>query len=244
MFSRRAPLSLALLLLTAGCSSSSSNNGTPGQSDDSGDTTPSDAGGSSSSSGGGNDATVNGDSSTHPPAVVGNSSSPHDAGSALPFDASTSGDAGVAAVCAGLCGSLEQCAATLDAGPAQPCHCGVTGTQLLREDYVQALTNCISSTITANCSLVASDGGADSVVDGCETTVQANINPTPTAAMFCKNLGLGFCAGAITGCEAQIFTYSDPTIMAAANCLPDVPDAALDGGCNSFAACLNAAFTP
>ncbi len=149
------------------------------------------------------------------------------------------------AVCAGLCGSLEQLhAATLDAGPPQPCHCGVTGTQLLREDYVQALTNCISSTIAANCSLVASDGGADSVVDGCETTVQATINPTPTAAMFCKNLGLGFCAGAITGCEAQIFTYSDPTIMAAANCLPDVPDAALDGGCNSFAACLNAAFTP
>jgi hypothetical protein len=243
MFSRRAPLSLALVLLTAGCSSSS-NGTTPDQNGDSGDTTPSDAGGSSSSSGGGTDATVNGDSSTHAPADGGDASSPHDAGSTLPFDASTSGDAGVAAVCAGLCGSLEQCAATLDAGPPQPCHCGVTGTQLLREDYVQALTNCISSTIAANCSVVAGDGGADSVVDSCETTVQATINPTPTAAMFCKNLGLGFCAGAITGCEAQIFTYSDPTIMAAANCLPDVPDAALDGGCDSFAACLNAAFTP
>jgi hypothetical protein len=26
--------------------------------------------------------------------------------------------------------------------------------------------------------------------------------------------------------------------------LPEVPDADIDGGCNAFAACLNAAFTP
>jgi len=244
MFSRRYAVSMAFVLVTAGCSSSSSNNNgtTPATGDDSGGDKPNDAG-----SGGptGEDATTaTGDSGTRKPVDGGDASSPRDGGPAPPIDASTSGDAGIASVCAGLCGSLEQCAATLDSGAAQPCHCNVSGTQLLRADYVQDLTDCVSSTIAANCSVVVADGGTDSVVANCEKSVTGSINPTPTTAMFCKNLGLSFCSGAISDCVAQVFTYSDPTVMAAANCLPDVPDANIDGGCNTFAACLNTAFTP
>jgi hypothetical protein len=236
--------SLAFLLLAAGCSSSSSNTPSNDQSDDdSGNTTSDDAGGSSS---GGGDATVNhGDSGSHgSPSDGGDASSSNDEDSAT-VNATTSGDAGVAAVCAGLCGSLEQCSATLDAGAAQPCHCGVTGTQLLRTDYVDALTTCVSTTISAHCTVILGDGGPDAVVESCEAMVASNIQPTQTAATFCKNLGLGVCANAINPCESQIFTYSDPTLMAASNCLSQVPATDPDGGgCNAFAQCLQTAFTP
>jgi hypothetical protein len=236
--------SLAFFFLTAGCSSSSS---TPEQSsdqngDDSGNTSD-DAGGGSSS--GGPDATVShGDSGSSTKPTDGGGSSSSDGDSAA-VNATTSGDAGVAAVCAGLCGSLEQCSATLDAGAAQPCHCGVTGTQLLRTDYVDALTTCVSTTISAHCSVILADGGADSVVESCEAMVASDIEPTQTAATFCKNLGLGVCANAINPCESQIFTYSDPTLMAASNCLSQVPATDPDGGgCTAFAQCLQTAFTP
>jgi hypothetical protein len=246
MFSRRPALFLVFALLSAGCSSSSSAGDgaseTPGDDNDSGMGTPSDGGPTS-----GDDATVSKDSGAHKPAEGGpggDASSPNDAGTAANVDASTSGDAGIAAVCAGLCGSLQQCALTLDAGPAQPCHCDVSGTQLLRADYVQALTGCVSTTIASSCASVAQDGGTDAVVQNCEATVASSIEPTPTAAMFCKNLGLSFCANAIPNCITQVFTYSDPTLVVASNCLPKVPNSDIDGGCNDYAACLNAAFTP
>jgi hypothetical protein len=240
MFSRRL-LSLAFALLASGCSSSSSggNGATSSDDDDSGQSASDDSGSVAS----GDDATTTSpDGGTKKPGA--DASSPHDAGTSIPVDASTSGDAGIAAVCAGLCGSLQGCAATLDSGAAQPCHCDVTGTQLLRADYVQALTNCVSSTIASNCSVIEADGGTDGVVTNCEQSVTGSIEPTAETSSFCKNLELGVCANAIPGCSAQVFIYSDPTVMAAASCLPDVPDADVDGGCDTFAACLNTAFTP
>jgi hypothetical protein len=262
MFSRRSALSLAFIaslacpaavFLVSACSSSSGSNGGTPSGDDSGTSSGGDNGssggsGSGSSSGGGTSSGSSGSSSSSSSSGSsggsgsgsGSSSGGGDAG----VNAATSGDAGEAEICSGLCQSFTTCAAKLDAGANQPCTCGVTGTQLLRADYVQALTSCVSTSIASNCSVIEADGGTAGVVTTCEQSVTNDIQPTPTASAFCKNLELGFCANAIPDCLAQVFTYSDPTLTAASACLPEVPDADVDGGCNAFAACLNTAFTP
>lgn len=150
-------------------------------------------------------------------------------------NATSAGDAGAAAFCSAVCSGLLACSAGVDAGP---CHCSAGSAALERTDFVDTFTSCVQAAIAADCS---DAGGA---VQDCQVTAAASINPTPAAATFCKNLEFTLCAAILPDCLTNAGVYSDSTIAAFANCLPELPDADVDGGCTNFGVCLNSASTP
>jgi hypothetical protein len=237
---RKSTLSLALAgsiagtlvcgvatFVATGCSSSSSGSPseTPSGDDDSGSSTPD--GGSAQ------DATVGADGGPSKTKDGGGDGSAHDAGSeaAVTGNASPSGEAGVAEFCAAGCSALQQCYP--DAGACNPCSPGPTA--LYRTDFVDALSACIKSGIVADC--------ADpmTVTTNCFATTTAAVSPTAAVAAFCKDVSFTLCP--ISDCEAQVSIYADPSISKAATCIPEVPDAAVDGGCNTFANCVGSALS-
>jgi len=163
--------------------------------------------------------------------------SPQDGGAAETSvtNATSAGDAGAAAFCSAVCAGLLACSAGVDAGP---CHCSAGSAALERKDFVDTFTSCVQGAIVADC---ADAGGA---VQDCQVSAAAAIAPTPAAANFCKNLEFTFCADVLPDCLTNAGIYSDTTIAALSNCLPDAPDADLDGGCSNFANCLNIASQP
>lgn len=192
--------------------------------------------GSTAADGGsGSDATTESDSA----GGGDDASSPLDATptEAAATNAVAAGDAGAAQFCASLCAGLLACAA--DAGiTAMPCNCTPGGAALERTDFVEAFTSCVKDAVLGDCS----DAGA--AVENCQTSAAAQINPTLAAAAFCKNVEGTVCTNTLPDCLTNAGIYSDTTIAALSNCLPDVPDADIDGGCTNFAICLNAASSP
>lgn len=148
-------------------------------------------------------------------------------------DPSPAGDAGAARFCAAICAGLVACAA--DAGP---CNCSAGSSALERTDFVDGFTSCVKGAIIADC---ADAGGA---VQGCQVAAAAAISPTTAAANFCKNLEFTRCADILPNCLTNAGVYSDTTITAFSSCFPDLPDAAVDGGCVPFGNCLATAATP
>jgi hypothetical protein len=207
-----------------GCSSSSSAAPNPAQTGDDmdGDTAPNDSGSRP-------DATVNGDAG---PTGGDDGSSPNDAGTTETGTASgvAAGEAGAAAFCSAVCAGLLACVP--DGGP---CNCTPGSAAIERADYVDNFTSCVRSAIVADCS----DAGG--VVEGCQVTAAAAINPTAAGAAFCKNLEFTHCANILPNCLTNAGIYGDTTIAAFSNCFSDLPDADVDGGCTSFGTCLGAA---
>ena len=216
---------------TVGCSSSSSGSSNPAQTGDDVDSSaPADGG-----TGSGSDATTGGDGAPG----GDDASSPLDAAptEAATTNAAAAGDAGAAQFCSSLCAGLLACAA--DAGiTGMPCNCTPGGAALERTDFVEAFTSCVKSAVVGDCS----DAGA--AVENCQTSAAAQISPTLAAAAFCKNLEGTLCSNTLPDCLTNAGIYSDTTIAALSNCLPDAPDADLDGGCSNFANCLNIASQP
>jgi hypothetical protein len=215
-------------LAAAGCSSSSSTPPNPAQNDDIDSSAPSDAGSR-------DDATTENDSGGS-----GNGDdapSPQDGGAAETSvtNATSAGDAGAAAFCSAVCAGLLACSAGVDAGP---CHCSAGSAALERKDFVDTFTSCVQGAIVADC---ADAGGA---VQDCQVSAAAAIAPTPAAANFCKNLEFTFCADVLPDCLTNAGIYSDSTIATFAKCLPELPDADVDGGCMNFGVCLANASTP
>jgi hypothetical protein len=217
---------------TVGCSSSSSGSSNPAQTGDDVDSSaPADGG-----AGSGSDATTGGDGAQG----GDDASSPLDDASpseAAATNAVAAGDGGAGQFCSTLCAGLLACAA--DAGiTGMPCNCNPGGAALERTDFVEAFTSCVKSAVVGDCS----DAGA--AVENCQTSAAAQISPTLAAAAFCKNLEGTLCSNTLPDCLTNAGIYSDTTIAALSNCLPDAPDADLDGGCSNFANCLNIASQP
>ena len=147
------------------------------------------------------------------------------------------GDAGAAQFCSAVCAGLYACAADAGALDAGSCHCTAGSAAIERTDFVDAFTSCVRRAIPADCS---DAGGA---VQGCQLAAAASIDPSPAAAVFCKNLEFTFCANILPDCLTNAGVYSDTTISAFTNCLPELPDADVDGGCTNFGLCLNNAST-
>jgi len=215
-------------LAGVGCSSSSSTPSNPAQSDDVDSSAPSDAGSR-------DDATTENDSGGS-----GNGDdapSPQDGGAPETSitNATSAGDAGAAAFCSAVCAGLVACSAGVDAGP---CHCSAGSAALERKDFVDTFTSCVQGAIVADC---ADAGGA---VQDCQVSAAASIAPTSAAANFCKNLEFTFCADVLPDCLTNAGIYSDSTIATFAKCLPELPDADVDGGCMNFGVCLSNASTP
>jgi hypothetical protein len=225
-------LSLACCLSAcclAGCSSSSSVTTNPAQGDDDSDTgTPSDGGSKE-------DATLEGDGGQS----GDDASSPHDGSSqdvgtaeASTENAVAAGDAGAAQFGSAVCAGLLQCAGGSDAGP---CHCTPGSAALERTDFVDTFSSCVQGAIAADCS----DAGA--AVQNCQVAAAAAINPTAATASFCKSLEFSYCVNTLPDCLTNAGVYSDTAVAAFSNCLADLPDADIDGGCTNFANCLAAA---
>ncbi len=226
-------LSLACCLSAygvTGCSSSSPSSATTNPADDDSDT------GTASDGGSKEDATVEADGGQG----GDDTSSPHDGSS--PQDSGTSeastenavaaGDAGAAEFCSAVCAGLLQCAGGVDAGP---CHCTPGSAAIERTDFVDTFSSCVQGAIAADCS----DAGA--AVQNCQVTAAAAINPTAATASFCKSLEFSYCDNTLPDCLTNAGVYSDTTVAAFSNCLADLPDADVDGGCTNFANCLAAA---
>ncbi len=142
----------------------------------------------------------------------------------------TAGDAGAIEFCAAVCAGLLQC--TPDGGP---CNCSPGSATIERTDFVNAFTSCVQSAIVADCT------DAGSAVENCQLIAAASITPTVATAAFCKDLEFSYCVNTLPDCLANVGVYSDTTIATFSNCLPDLPDADVDGGCAKFADCLGAA---
>jgi hypothetical protein len=207
-----------------GCSSSSPNSPNPTQAGDDSDTgIPDDSGGSKG------DATVE----------TGDGGRGGDDAS-LPSDAGTpetstntlaAGEAGANEFCAAVCMGLLECAA--DSGPdAGACHCTPGSAALERADFVDTFTACVQSAIVASCA------DAGNAVQNCQVTAAASINPTVAAAAFCKDLEFSYCDNTLPDCLTNAGVYADTTIAAFSNCMTNLPDADVDGGCTAFANCL------
>lgn len=167
-------------------------------------------------------------------------SSPGDGGAtgASTVNTAASGDAGASGFCSAVCADLYACAADAGLQDAGACHCTPGSAAIERTDFVEAFTSCVRRGILADC---ADAGGA---VQDCQLAAAASINPSPAAAAFCKNLEFTFCPNIVPDCLTNAGIYSDSTISAFTNCLPELPDADVDGGCTGFGACLANASTP
>jgi hypothetical protein len=213
-----------------GCSSSIATSPNSTQSGDDSDTgIPSDAGSKEDATiesgdggqGGGDDA-----SSPHDGSSPQDGGAPEDSGS----NAIAAGDAGAAEFCAAVCMGLSQCAP--DGGP---CHCSPGSAALERTDFVATFISCVQSAIVADCT------DAGSAVENCQVTAAAAVTPTVAAAAFCKDLEFSYCENTLPDCLTNAGVYADTTIAAFSNCLQDLPDANVDGGCTAFANCLGTA---
>lgn len=217
-------------LSATGCSSSSS--GTPNTAQSDMDGSRPDDGTSRDDA---TDATMDIDGSGHD-----DSPSPADSGApeAPTVNTGAAGDAGASQFCAAVCAGLYACAADAGVEDAGSCHCTPGSAAIERTDFVEAFTSCVRSAIARDCS---DAGGA---VQDCQVAAAASIEPSPAAAVFCKNLEFTFCANILPDCLTNAGIYSDTTISAFTNCLPELPDADVDGGCTNFGLCLNGASTP
>jgi hypothetical protein len=160
------------------------------------------------------------------------------ASEAATVNTGAAGDGGASQFCSAVCAGLYACAADAGAPDAGNCRCTPGSVAIERADFVEAFTSCVRSAIERDCS---DAGGA---VQDCQVAAAASIDPSPAAAVFCKNLEFTFCANVLPDCLTNAGIYSDTTISAFANCLPELPDADVDGGCTNFGLCLNRASTP
>jgi len=215
-------------LMGAACSSSSAGSATPaGTGDDANDTVePSDDG-----------STLDGATRIDAgPGGNDDASSPRDVGDAEASAVNDlpAGEAGVTQFCAAGCVGLRRC----DPDSGMACTCAAGSTALYRTDFVDALSTCLPGAIAADCAdpMTASEN--------CVVSATASIEPTAAVAAFCQNLAFTACSQGSSNCLVELSIYSDTTIAKASNCLSDIPDADIDGGCTDFGNCLTTALSP
>jgi hypothetical protein len=152
--------------------------------------------------------------------------------------AAAAGDAGASRFCSAICADLYACAADAGVEDAGACHCTPGSAAIERSDFVEVFAACVERGILADCS------DASGAVQDCQVAAAASIDPSLAAAAFCKSLEFTFCANVVPDCLTNAGIYSDTTISAFTNCLPELPDADVDGGCTRFGVCLANASTP